>query len=83
MRIYVYVREDPPMLISHGSTCLRGPVSHADAAWRRRRALPARPQPEIRHGLVARVRAEIAAGTYDTPERFDAALDRLAERLGL
>ena len=35
----------------------------------------------IRPDLVARVRAEIAAGTYDTPEKWDAALDALLERL--
>jgi hypothetical protein len=29
-----------------------------------------------------RVRREIAAGTYDTPEKWDAALERLARRLG-
>jgi hypothetical protein len=31
----------------------------------------------IRRALVERVRREIAAGTYDTPEKFEAALDRL------
>ncbi|HEY2787465.1 MAG TPA: hypothetical protein VGJ05_21090 [Fimbriiglobus sp.] len=31
----------------------------------------------IRHGLVARVRAEIAAGTYDTDEKWRIAEDRL------
>jgi hypothetical protein len=35
----------------------------------------------IRVDLVARVRREIAAGTYDTPERWEAALDRLLEHL--
>jgi hypothetical protein len=30
-----------------------------------------------RDGLVARVRAEIQAGTYLTPERIDSAIDRL------
>jgi hypothetical protein len=35
----------------------------------------------VRTELVERVRREIAAGTYDTPERWEAALDRLAERL--
>ena len=41
------------------------------------------PEPDIRHDLVARVRQEIRAGTYDTPEKFQAALDRLAARLAL
>ena len=36
-----------------------------------------RAQPEIRTELVNRVRQEIEQGTYDTPERFDAATDGL------
>jgi hypothetical protein len=35
----------------------------------------------IRRDLVARVRREIAAGTYDTPKRLDAALRKLLNRL--
>jgi anti-sigma28 factor (negative regulator of flagellin synthesis) len=35
----------------------------------------------IRKELVERVRREIEAGTYDTPEKWDAALDRLLERM--
>lgn len=35
----------------------------------------------IRHGLVARVRAEIAAGTYDTEDRWRAAEERLLDRI--
>jgi len=37
---------------------------------------------EIRQDLVARVRGEIAAGTYETPEKIDAALDRFLDELG-
>lgn len=37
---------------------------------------------EIRYELVNRIRDEIAAGTYDTPERFDVAMERLLSRLG-
>jgi hypothetical protein len=36
----------------------------------------------IRRPLIERVRREIAAGTYDTPEKFEAALERLLRRLG-
>jgi hypothetical protein len=36
---------------------------------------------DVRYDLVARVRQEIQAGTYDTPEKLEAALDRLAARL--
>jgi hypothetical protein len=35
----------------------------------------------IRQDLVARVRLQIAAGTYDSPERWDAALDCLCSDL--
>jgi hypothetical protein len=35
---------------------------------------------EVRYDLVARVRQEIQAGTYDTPDKLEAALDRLAGR---
>jgi hypothetical protein len=45
----------------------------ADECWRE--------DPEIRVELVDRVRREIAAGTYDTPEKFELALDRLLDRL--
>jgi hypothetical protein len=37
--------------------------------------------PSIRAELVARIRREIAAGTYDSPEKWEVALDRLLERL--
>ena len=37
--------------------------------------------PEIRHEKVAEVRRQIAAGTYDTPEKFEIALDRLMDEL--
>ena len=36
---------------------------------------------KIRNDLVQRVRAEITAGTYDTPDKFQAALERLLERM--
>lgn len=57
----------------HGPTCLLGPVSRTRRGWPR----DARASRPFRAELVARVRREIAAGTYDTPERWEAALDRL------
>lgn len=33
--------------------------------------------PSVRQDLIDSVKAQIAAGTYDTPERFDAALNGL------
>lgn len=37
----------------------------------------------IRQDLVSRVRQEIAAGTYDTPEKFELALDKMLGELDL
>jgi hypothetical protein len=37
--------------------------------------------PPERQELIDRVRGEIAAGTYDSQEKWEAALDRLLERL--
>lgn len=37
---------------------------------------------EIRADLVARIRAEIAAGTYETQEKLEIALDRLLDEIG-
>ena len=36
----------------------------------------------MRTDLVRRVRSEIAQGTYETPEKLDAALDRLLDEIG-
>jgi anti-sigma28 factor (negative regulator of flagellin synthesis) len=53
-------------------------VSNMD--YRGRQPRPPR-EPEIRVELVARVRREIAEGTYDTPEKWEIALDRLLDRV--
>lgn len=42
---------------------------------------PSALDPNVRQDLVARVRLEILAGTYDTPDKLDEAIDRLADRL--
>jgi hypothetical protein len=42
---------------------------------------PPREENTIRADLVARVRREIADGTYDTPEKLAIALERLLNRL--
>ena len=38
--------------------------------------------PDVRADLVARVKAEIEAGTYETPDRIEVAVARLMEDLG-
>lgn len=37
--------------------------------------------PAVREDLVASVRKQIAEGTYETPEKLDAAIDQLAREL--
>jgi len=81
----------------HGPTCLAGPVSKARVMWVRsdsgaasaetmtfepqEATDPLSARADIRLDLVQRVRREIADGTYETPEKWDAALDRLLDRL--
>lgn len=76
----------------HGPDDLDGPVRGTAAWWRGMGAPPddvadgspvtlRRPRRGVRADLVARARAAIAAGTYDTPARWEAALDRLLDRL--
>jgi len=36
----------------------------------------------IRHNLVNSIRSQIAAGTYDTPDKMNAALERLLDQIG-
>lgn len=36
---------------------------------------------KIRFDLVNRIKSEIAAGTYDTPDKMDIALERMANRI--
>jgi len=37
---------------------------------------------EVRQDLVNQIRAQIAAGTYETPAKMDAALERLLDEIG-
>lgn len=65
----------------HSSSCLAGPVSCARPWWRGLApADEARPQdddPTFRADLVARIRRQIAEGTYGTDEQLEQALERL------
>lgn len=45
------------------------------------KALPARPGPAVRWELVQRIRRELAAGGYETPEKWAVVLDRLVAEL--
>ncbi|MCI0463129.1 MAG: hypothetical protein L0Z62_39790 [Gemmataceae bacterium] len=71
---------------THKATCLEGPIT-ADRPWWRQPEAPGSPPPVeggeslFRAGLVDEIRREIAAGTYETPEKWEIALDRLLRRL--
>ncbi len=59
-----------------------GPADQLDISPAADAAASAAEGGEVRSDLVARVRNEIASGTYETPEKMDAALSRLLDELG-
>lgn len=79
----------------HGPMCLEGPVSRKRSWWLTAAAvdtghdetspLPGGTSPSagapFRLDLIQRVRREIAEGTYDTPDKWEKALDRLLDDL--
>jgi hypothetical protein len=64
----------------HMPTRPQNPVSHNRLDW----LFNAAEEPDteqFRHDLVARIRRQIADGVYDTPDKWQAALERLIEEL--
>jgi hypothetical protein len=88
-------RQGRCVMYRHASTCLKGPKSRSRAWWQDvpgeeidrvdsavvEEVVRGRRRGAMRLDLIARVRREIAEGTYDSPEKWEAALDRLLERL--
>ena len=70
------------LMTMHAPCVLKGPVTLDSGLWARPHSRKRRSR-GIRADLVARVRAEIAAGTYDTPQKWDQALDKLSRQLGV
>ena len=82
----------------HGINAPHAPVPRPGRRWRREdtprsatsvtispaaeAAIQATETGGIRQDLVNRIRSEIAAGTYETPAKLDAALDRLLDEIG-
>jgi negative regulator of flagellin synthesis FlgM len=64
----------------------KGPVDQLDISPAAQAALDSSPGLQnasgIRSELVNRIRQEIAGGTYETPAKIDAALERLLDELG-
>ena len=74
-------------MYQHGPDCLRGPHFRVRAWWIQSTApvnasLPSLNENTIRWDLVERVRGAIAAGTYETQEKWHVALDNMLTRLG-
>jgi hypothetical protein len=73
-------------MYTHGPSCLDGPVTGSRSWWKPGQtaqdgaSIPGE-EPGFRADLVARVRREIATGTYETPEKWERALYRLLETL--
>jgi negative regulator of flagellin synthesis FlgM len=63
-------------------TAESAPVDQVDISPAAEAAIQASETGDVRTDLVARVRNEIAAGTYETPAKLDAALERLLDELG-
>jgi hypothetical protein len=71
---------------THAKSCLEGPITGNREWWRQLEAYDDpltsnEKEPMFRAGLVEQIRREIAAGTYDTPEKMEIALERLFKRL--
>lgn len=69
---------------THLPSRLPGPIMRRREWWQpvADDSVPDLTDPDIRADLVYRVRAEIASGTYDTPEKMELALRRLLEEFG-
>ena len=66
----------------HSTESLKDSVSFSEEALRLSEVTITNAEStRIRFDLVNRVKAEIAAGTYDTPEKMDIALERMASRI--
>ena len=65
------------------SACLESSCCLSRLSWESPADVPAVPEEseEFRPDLVERVRQEIAAGVYETTEKWEEALDRLLDRL--
>ncbi|HTU93455.1 MAG TPA: hypothetical protein VMF69_25470 [Gemmataceae bacterium] len=64
----------------HMPTCPQKPSAHNRLYWLFNKPVEEETE-EFRHDLVARIRRQIADGVYDTEEKWQAALERLAEEL--
>ena len=58
-----------------------GPVDRVEISVAAQEAAQTAETGPIRHALVNMIRAQIAEGTYDTPAKLDAALERMFDEM--
>jgi negative regulator of flagellin synthesis FlgM len=63
------------------NTPASGAVDRVDISAAADAAAQAAETASVRHDLVNNIRAQIAAGTYDTPAKLDAALERMFDEM--
>jgi hypothetical protein len=68
---------------THNPSCLEGPITGTRPWWHivNDNAETPSTEPLFRAALVERIRKEIAAGTYETPEKWEKALEKLLRRI--
>jgi len=63
------------------TTSAKGTVDRLDISAAAEAAARAAESGDVRQELVRDIRAQIAAGTYETPAKLDAAVDRLLDEM--
>jgi negative regulator of flagellin synthesis FlgM len=58
------------------------PADRVDISAAAEEAIRASENGDIRQTLVNEIRTQIAAGTYETPAKLDAAVERLLDKIG-
>ena len=57
-------------------------VDRVDISAAAEAAIHAAESDEVRQGLVDQIRAQLAAGTYETPGKLETAVERLLDEIG-
>ena len=65
-----------------GQTPAAGQTDRVDISPAAEAAVRAAEGGEVRQGLVDQIRAQIAAGTYETPDKVEIAVERLLDEIG-
>jgi len=77
-------RSSQPAQPAAGGGPIRDELSISDAgrAAETQQSAPTQPASDVGSDRVATIRAQIAAGTYETPDKLDLAVSRLLDQIG-